>query len=81
MTKILKDNHIGYYKNLAHDIELSVRRNSNGEYLFVFNNSNEPKVFESKATCDSILNYNIKGKKFNLKPYEVEIFKVSSRAE
>ena len=75
MTKILNENHIDYYDNLPYGLELSVRSNSNGEFLFVFNNSNEPKIFETKISCESILNCEVKGRKFNLKPYEVEVLK------
>ena len=75
MTKILNENHIDYYDNLPYGLELSVRSNSNGEFLFVFNNSNEPKIFETKINCESILNCEVKGRKFNLKPYEVEVLK------
>jgi len=76
MTSILKENHIEYYDNLSDGLELSVRTNSNGEYLFVFNNSNELKNFESKTDCKSILNQGIKGKKFALKPFEVDVLKL-----
>ena len=76
MTSILDENHIAYYDNLPYDLELSVRKNSNGEYLFVFNNSNEYKTFEAKVNCESILNQEIQGKTFELKPFGVEILKL-----
>jgi beta-galactosidase len=76
MTQIVKESNIEYYDSLPYGVELSIRSNSNGEYLFVFNNSNEPKVFESKTNCESILNSGVKGRKFNLKPYEAEVLKL-----
>lgn len=76
MTLILEENQIEYYNNLSNGLELSIRSNNNGEYLFVFNNTHEHNIFEAKIDCESILNQGVKGKKFELKPYGVEVFKL-----
>lgn len=76
MTSILEENHIEYYNNLSYGLELSVRKNSNGKYLFVFNNSDEYKTFEAKVYCESILNQEIQGMRFDLKPFGVEVLKL-----
>ncbi len=76
MTSVLEENQIEYYNNLSYGLEISVRSNSNGEYLFVFNNSNENKTFEARTDCVSILNEGIKGKKVDLEPFGVEVLKL-----
>lgn len=77
MSKVLEESNIEYYSDLGYGLELSVRENNNGKYLFVFNNSNEAKTFEGKTSGESILNQGLVGKKFEIKPYGVEVIKLS----
>ncbi|GKX65058.1 beta-galactosidase [Inconstantimicrobium mannanitabidum] len=75
MSQILKDNNIKYYTELEDDIELSVRENDNGKYLFIFNNSNKLKTFKAKSKYRSIINDTVYGQTFELKPYGTDVLK------
>lgn len=74
MKNIIQDTSIAFYDNLPKSLELSVRENKNGRFLFVFNNSNNSVTFDHNTKCRNILS-NEENTVFSLKPYECIILK------